>query len=296
MLEDYYNIEEYKKSKNRDLINCHCTRCGSFYKRSKHHIYVSIKKNSEKLFCSKKCSELFKQRRTMSSCLRCNKEITILPCQILFKKFCSRQCCAKFYNKTRRKISDQSFSFKNFLSIGARKQFYVPLSLKKLYKYFDHTPTLKYPKNQNCIICQNKCEDLRKTCSSVCKSQSIRLGAFKSVAKQAISRRSKNEQLFGELCKNKFKIVIFNQQIFNGWDADVILQNEKIAVLWNGRWHYSKITQKHSVEQVQNRDRIKEKEIISADFTPYIIKDLGSFDPGFVKQKFEEFCDWLKNR
>ena len=32
--------------------------------------------------------------------------------------------------------------------------------------------------------------------------------------------------------------------IFNGWDADIILTDLKIAILWNGKWHYEKLTKK----------------------------------------------------
>ena len=77
--------------------------------------------------------------------------------------------------------------------------------------------------------------------------------------------------------------------MFNGWDADVIIPSIKVAVMWNGVWHYKKITEAHSVKQVQNRDRIKIKEIIKAGFTPYVIKDRGKHNPEFVNQEFDKF-------
>lgn len=51
--------------------------------------------------------------------------------------------------------------------------------------------------------------------------------------------------------------------MFNGWDADIIIPNIKVAVLWNGKWHYEQIKKGHSVKQVQNRDKIKLKEIVA---------------------------------
>ena len=95
----------------------------------------------------------------------------------------------------------------------------------------------------------------------------------KSVVSQ--NRRSKNEVRFASLCQTKFEGVKTNEDLFNGWDADVILTNHKIAVLWNGVWHRKKITKKHSVFQVKNRDKIKLKEIISCGYTPYVIEDDG---------------------
>ena len=84
-----------------------------------------------------------------------------------------------------------------------------------------------------------------------------------------------------------------NERLFNGWDADVIIEDVKVAVLWNGVWHYEKITKKHSVEQVQNRDRLKIKEIKNCGYIPYIIKDMGKANKRFVEQEFKKFLKLL---
>ena len=60
--------------------------------------------------------------------------------------------------------------------------------------------------------------------------------------------------------------------MFNGWDADIVIEDIKTAVLWNGIWHYKKITKKHSVAQVQNRDKIKIDEIKKGDIIPMSLK------------------------
>lgn len=104
-----------------------------------------------------------------------------------------------------------------------------------------------------------------------------------------IVKRSKNEIYFGELCSNYFKKVLLNECIFNGWDADVIIEDIKVAILWNGKWHYEKIMKKHSLEQVKNRDKIKINEIKKAGYTPYIIKDMGKHNKEFVENEFEKF-------
>lgn len=103
------------------------------------------------------------------------------------------------------------------------------------------------------------------------------------------TRRSKNEIYFYELCKNWFNNVKHNEPIFNGWDADVIIEDNKTAILWNGKWHYEKITESHSLEQVQNRDKIKLKEIKKCGWSAYVIKDMGKYSPKFVEEKFNEF-------
>ena len=106
---------------------------------------------------------------------------------------------------------------------------------------------------------------------------------------QSQNNRSKNEIYFSKLCEEKFNHVTTNESIFNGWDADVIIHDIKVAVLWNGKWHYEKITKQHSVKQVQNRDYIKIKEIENKGYLPYIIKDMGKFNKKFVEKQFDSF-------
>ena len=77
---------------------------------------------------------------------------------------------------------------------------------------------------------------------------------------------------FCELCEKHFKNVKHNEQLFNGWDADVIIEDIKVAILWNGPWHYRKLFKSHKLKQIQNRDKIKVKEIENFGYTPYIIK------------------------
>lgn len=68
--------------------------------------------------------------------------------------------------------------------------------------------------------------------------------------------RSKNEAHFAALCGEIFEEVACNEPVFNGWDA--ILKKEKVAVLWNGAWHYKEgLGRNHSLLQVQTRDKIK---------------------------------------
>lgn len=105
------------------------------------------------------------------------------------------------------------------------------------------------------------------------------------------SKRSKNEIYFAKMCIEYFNNVLVNENMFNGWDADVIIEDIKTAVLWNGVWHYKKITEKHSVKQVQNRDKIKLKEIKNCGYTPYIIKDMGGENKKFVDTQFNIFIN-----
>lgn len=59
-------------------------------------------------------------------------------------------------------------------------------------------------------------------------------GGCKGIQHQGDLRRSKNEIEFCKLCEEYFDNVKHNESIFNGWDADIIIEDIKFAVLWNG--------------------------------------------------------------
>jgi len=156
-----------------------------------------------------------------------------------------------------------------------------------------------------CLNCNKDIKNTRKkqiycsmTCASLffCKTEKgkehIRKIVEKSINTQV--RRSKNEILFFEKCFDLFKDVECNKNIFNGWDADIIIHDFKLAVLWNGKWHYEKIREGHSLSQVQNRDRIKIKEIEKFGYIPYTIKDMGRFSKEKVKEEFSKLIEYIK--
>ena len=114
-------------------------------------------------------------------------------------------------------------------------------------------------------------------------------GGKKSAHSQ--QRRSKSEVMFAELCDEHFgkDDVLCNEPIFDGWDADVIIRGKKIAVFWNGPWHYKQIMRSQSLTQVQARDRVKTAIITKYGYTPYVIKDMGKHNPKFVLEEFQCF-------
>jgi hypothetical protein len=190
-----------------------------------------------------------------------------------YTRYCSRKCA-----NTRSHSEDTKLKISISLHAIEGCEIYTPNC-----KYCDQVFTTQ---KETKIYCSNQCLiDHNKETGFYQKHG--RVGGLKSV--QVQTKRSKNEIYFAELCQEHFDKVQCNEAIFNGWDADVIIHDYKIAVLWNGKWHYEKITEKHSVKQVQNRDAIKMKEIQNADYIPYIIKDMGSYNPIFVEDEFSKF-------
>jgi len=213
-------------------------------------------------------------------CKNCDKKEAVKYSKYSTGEFCCRECARAFSTKNKRKEINEA------ISLASKGKGNADVNLK--CRFCEDIFTVEWKKRS-----QKYCS---KSCAASFKMKSG-LGSIlgkKSVSAQSTIRRSKNEIYFGELCKEKFIDVKFNEAIFNGWDADIIIEDLKIAVLWNGKWHYSKIKEKHSVEQVQNRDRIKQEEIAKAGYNFYIVKDMGKYNKEFVEKIFEDFLVFLK--
>lgn len=222
------------------------------------------------------------------------REVSCTTCGTLFMKlenqikksvnnFCSRSCSATHRNTNR------------VVSVETRAK------TSETLKANPSKPAKDYSKP--CTVCGiifNECH--RTTCSAICLSkrrvQASKIsGVLGGRASQAAQpRRSKGEILFFELCCNYFgkENVLSNEQIFidkngNTWDADVIIPKCKIAICYNGIWHYQQIGKTHSLKQVQARDSIKESVIFNNGYAQYIIKDMGRFNELFVYQQFHMF-------
>jgi len=258
-------------------------KCGfceiTFNKKLKHYNYLLKNKKTDNFYCSKKCNQLSnKPTMIIKKCDFCEQDFETKICHRI-KKCCSRTCSAKLSTSY---VNRENISKAIKLAIANGKRHGGPVR-----KYVD-----KFCSVCGCLLNTNTYRR-RTTCSEICKKTKISLGGRKSVQIQGERRRSKNEIYFAELCKNKFDKVDTNLPLFNGWDADIIIHDKKVAVLWNGKWHYEKLKENHSVSQVQNRDAIKLKEIIKCGYTPYVIKDLGSENKYFVENEFEKFSKYI---
>ena len=185
-------------------------------------------------------------------------------------RFCSSKCARGFATKVKR------------LKINAKVS--KALMKLKVEVHCKQCSNLFSSRKKSHLFCSRSCA----TTFSMLNGLGQKLGRL-SASKKV--KRSNNEVLFAELCKTKFSNVRTNEPIFNGWDADIILENEKVAVLWNGPWHYKEMGfGNHSLKQVQNRDAIKASEIKKAGYKLYIIKDMGKSNKHFVEKEFRKFC------
>lgn len=296
-----YTAEEFDRTKSTDCLKLECEFCGKKFYAPKKAIKYEVSHTRGNLkYCSVKCSIDSQKKKHKVNCQCCGKEIEVVDCLYKASKtkhfFCNHSCAAKYNNKRRGSVSEETRQKIKKSLLNHYKALNKPLKTfvcKTCGKEFNKQEDNGFSKK----FCSKECfEHYRKNKKNFISEDTIvKLSAAgrHSAEVQSKTRRSKNEEYFCKLCEEYFQNVKHNEPLFNGWDADVIIEDIKVAVLWNGKWHYQKLKDKHSVEQVQNRDKIKLNEITRKGYTPYIIKDMGKFNPQFVKNEFDKFLKTL---
>ena len=292
------------------FINLKCAVCEKIFSRLLKYHTQQLKRNNENYspICSTECKKKFRSKKQTVSCDNC---------QIIFEKqagqinksdhnFCSQSCSAIFNNKQRQTKSKEVEVFckycKNILLVKRGSTKKVCDDCKKSRKKENNRINHRL-KPSNCITCNVALlsSDGRKKYCDVCRLLVFQeLGKKNSKLSVAVQvRRSKNEIYFADLCVAKFNKVSTNDPIFvskyGNWDADVIIHDHKIAVLWNGIWHYQQVRKNHSLAQVQSRDKIKIDVIKDNGYISYVVKDLGKHSKSFVEKEFEKFLEFVNN-
>ena len=212
--------------------------------------------------------------------------MTLMCLQCLDKpasiKFCSSSCAATYNNKGRVR------------SIESRvKTSQSMRGTPSLFKGKEKVSRTTTP----CYICGTLVRILKNTehKNHTCKSDECK-AATKSIAGRASAnkrvKRSADEIELFNLCNNYFLEVLHNHIIAENWDADIVLPLHKIAILWNGPWHYKDMPGlTHSLLQVQNRDRLKSKLFESLGWKVVLFED-RHYTP---KQAFEKIIKMVGN-
>lgn len=314
-----FSDTEFNNAKSNDGLKLICERCGKTFNGLKRYVKHELTHNRGRLkYCSSECASKKLETKKQCKCACCGKEIYIKNSEAIKSKsgnhFCSKSCSARYNNKKR--LNEQRKCRNCGLMFDVHQGYTKTLCSVECYTKYkkEHNHNNRY-KERVCKVCGKTYTRLQEgstlyVCSKDCSIElkrnrkmylssdsvlKISNGAKKSVLVQSENRRSKNEKLFCKLCEEHFTNVENNKPIFNGWDADVIIHDIKVAILWNGKWHYEKITKKHSVEQVQNRDNIKIKEITNSGYIPYVIKDMGKYNKEFVENEFNKFLKFIKS-
>lgn len=222
----------------------------------------------------------------MNNCKQCSCPISVR------NKFCSKSCAAKFNNKIR--------------TVNSRKRQSINLK-KKLHPDIDVVGDFSLIYKNTCKECNNyffRSKPKRYFCSKECLSlylrkqyidrpeiskENSRQGILKGIETRGL--RSKQETELYELCAKYFQNTSHNEKIIDGWDADILLKDYKIAILWNGPWHYKQMPHKnHSLSQVQTRDKIKKNKLEDAGWHVLIYED-NKFTPFTAFQNIKMVVD-----
>lgn len=177
---------------------------------------------------------------------------------------------------------------------------------KSLKRYWEEEDGGRKVLEKDCSYCNKKFKGKRnsqKTCDMQCSEELKKMRAsteeYKNycriggqISASVGHNRSQNEIYFAGLCGKQFD-VITNVPMFDGWDADVIIPSLKIAIHWNGVWHYKQVRADHDLALTQHRDKFKHKMIKKHGYTNYIIVDMGAYNQRFVEEQFRKFMDYV---
>lgn len=286
------------------MITLNCSVCQKSFDRLLKQFKSDKKKSGDNYRpnCgSAACKAASRYKKVIIVCANCEVECFKLPSQLKFtNSFCSSNCSAIFNNKKRdraeltKEIRCKYCNITIMVCATSAQKVCNNCSLEIKHK--------QDPIKSNCITCSKELLSLngKKKYCEPCRHiffQNLgkRIGKM-SATKQV--RRSKNEIYFADLCLKEFKLVSTNDPIFiskyGNWDADVIIHDYKIAISWNGVWHYKSVRAGHSLAQVQARDKIKNDVIIENGYAHYVIKDDGAFNKEFVEEQFNILKAFLK--
>lgn len=269
----------------KQLLTFKCGTCSLFFKQ----IFKSYRQGAKTCNCTKKIFWTLEKVRDyisnngdilMSNIYINNKtklSIKCKNCQIIYEQTFDRYKRGYFHSLCSQKMDAVQLQKKKGIT-------YVTKICKHCEKSF--TVAKNFSKNVTCSL----------TCKSLYRKNPIYIEQQRENGKLSLlslCRRSQNEIYFAELCKKHFSNVLTNEPLFEGFDADIVLPNLKIAIHWNGVWHYKPIRKGMDIEKIRLRDILKDKIIREHGYTPYTIKDLGSHDKKFVEEQFTKFLNYV---
>lgn len=265
-----HKLEDIPNLKYDTMIDCECDFCHKVFQKKRTVLMISIKRNDKHLFCSHKCYGAFHQNSQNMNCLNCSKSITRTKSQIRKNVFCSR-LCTKLFNKK------------------------------------NHPPKIKLPKlpkPPKLIKCICECEMCRSAttrtrrqlsikynknglvfCSRACRMRYQNLNNTKKYG----CRRSKAETFLNNLIRLSFPNLVFTSNdrsvLPSKLELDIYFPSLKLAIELNGPVHYFPIYGENRLKTVQNKDIIKQKEIIDARINLLVI-DISRLNSKKQTEKF----------
>lgn len=289
------------------MYKYNCKFCGEVeIKTSKHagaHI-VNCEKNpnrgksfqklrvvGKELAILNRNNSILKYNENPKKCKNCNE---ILDYDNKNNEFCNHSCSASFNNKKRKgkkhKLSDEGY--KNILKSN-KKRIGNKLSDEHKKKIGDK---LKKPKiDFSCPVCNKKLKILqsekRKYCSGTCRNKINNNLINGCRSKAEIYLENKLKETFPDLN------IVFNSRniLKNNRELDVYIPSIKLAIEWNGIYHYKDIRTKEFLVNTKEKDLDKIKQCEEFGIELYVVKDLTSHNK-FIKEEVNKIIDYIKNK
>ncbi len=289
-------INEILQSKYNAMLPLKCDYCDKIFYRTQKQVKLGLKLCTVKHFCSRKCHASGRTSDLIQvSCGACHKTITILESDLRRKLkvndnkntiYCSKNCANKLN-------TFRSPATKNKISKTLKRKYQQGLIV--------HPNAIHNQPPKICKICgiefrhrRNKATCSKKCYQTLCISIGS-LGGLKTASSPFQKRnRSSNEKLFFERISKQYPDALSNKRMFNGWDADIIIPSLKLAIHWNGIWHYKVVLSPELLMKVQNKDVLRYKAIEECGYQNYIIQDLGSKNLSKVEEEFNKFIFFVR--
>lgn len=287
---------EIKSSKHS---GAHVTNCLKNPNRGKSFEKLKVvgKQNS----IEKRNNLIIEYNKNPKKCKNCHLPI---PYDKKINTYCDHSCSASSVNQTRKtkKYVISEIGLIN-LRISAEN------NRKKLSDFYKKNPYKKKQIIKNliekntkpkvefvCPVCgkiimmtENQFKK-RKYCGGTCRN--------KINNKQIFGTRSKAEIYLENRLTKEFQnlhIIYNDREILNGKELDVFIPSLKLAIEWNGIYHFKKIRDDGFFEKTKMKDNQKIEECLELGIELYVIKDLTS-DKKFIKEETEKIIKFLKNK
>lgn len=310
-------IEKMLKSRYDSKIPLRCDVCQCDFDRVQKLVKSALKlKSQTKHFCSKKCANLFQKKELVNlNCAYCKKNFT--TSQGDFNKrskdsklslfYCSKLCANKnnTYRSQEQKNKTSNTLKKRWeekLKNAFKKKYGEELKNTDRVVFYKGRYRISHVKN-TCVICSKEFFHCRKlqTCSGQCLSEASKRSGKKGGSTTASSpfqkrNRSSNEKMFFQKILAIYPDAISNKRIFDGYDADIIIPSKKIAIHWNGVWHYQSVVGEELLHRVQAKDKLRYEAVERHGFTNYVVQDLGAMNESKVEQEYLKFIEFMEKR
>jgi predicted nucleic acid-binding Zn ribbon protein len=297
------SVEQMLSSASTSMLSLKCDGCQQEFQRIQKQIKSDYKLKSQiQHFCSNKCqASLIKKELIKLTCANCNVDFSTTQSDFNQRsKKSSKLCCSKLCaNKINTYRSQEA---KNKISASLKKAYDKKLQKAEHKVLSRGCYKIAHIKN-TCIVCSKEFFRNRdqKTCSNECyfivRQNAGKKGGSKTSSLEFHKRnRSSNEKMFFAKIKEIYPDAIANKRLFDGWDADVIIPSQKLAIHWNGVWHYKSIMGNELLERVQQKDKLRYEAIEKHGYKNYIIQDMGPMNSNKVEKEYVDFLQNVKEQ